>query len=338
MADLLENKMVHRRYNPLSGEWVLVCHKRNNRPWTGETAKQVEQERLAYDASCYLCPGNTRASGDINPEYESVYVFQNDYAALSPDTEIMGQQDPLFSWKSVQGTCRVICYTPHHSRTMAQMSLPEIEEVIQTWGAQIAELSKTYPWVQVFENKGLMMGCSNPHPHGQIWAQHELPTLIQQKENNQLNYYEEHGSSLLLDYAIAELEKNERVLIKTDSFICLVPYWAKWPFETMIIPTTELPCFASLTGNQKQDLAEVLQRIVIAYNKVFDCEFPYSMGWHAAPGDDPALKHWQLHAHFYPPLLRSKDIRKHMVGYEMLSESQRDFSPEQAVQILRGCL
>ena len=182
------------------------------------------------------------------------------------------------------------------------------------------------------------MGCSNSHPHGQIWAQRSIPQEVQKKVVHLKSYWDQNSSSLLGDYLQQELDAKERIVLENESFVALVPYWAVWPFETMIIPTTELPCFASLTENQKQDLAEVLQRIVIAYNKVFDCEFPYSMGWHAAPGDDPALKHWQLHAHFYPPLLRSKDIRKHMVGYEMLSESQRDFSPEQAVQILRGCL
>lgn len=338
MSTSIQNQKVHRRFNPLSGEWILVCHKRNNRPWTGEKAKEIQQQKLSYDPECYLCPGNTRASGAQNPKYESVYVFENDYAALSPDNELMGQEHDLFAWKTVQGSCRVICYGPDHAHTMAQMSCTEIEKVIQVWAEQTAELSQNYAWVQVFENKGLMMGCSNPHPHGQIWAQNELPTLIEQEDTNQLAYYEKHRSSMLLDYAIEELQKDERILLKTDSFICLVPYWAKWPFETLILPTVELPCFAALKAEQRADLAHILEKLCKVYNKVFDCEFPYSMGWHGAPGNDQAILHWQLHAHFYPPLLRSKDIRKHMVGYEMLSESQRDFSPEQAVQVLKGCL
>lgn len=327
----------HRRYNPLSGDWVLVSPHRARRPWQGQSEVPDRVSRPAYDPECYLCPGNQRVSGETNPDYTGTYVFTNDFAALRADTPVLEDScdDPLFRRRAEQGTSRVICFSPDHSKTLPELDVAAVRRVVDCWAEQVAELGRDYQWVQVFENKGAMMGCSNPHPHGQIWAQRHLPTLVQREDDNQADYYAANGEALLLAYARRELEAGERVVVANDDWLVVVPYWACWPFETLLLPRFAVARITELDAARRDSLADILRAITIRYDNLFNISFPYSMGWHGAPLDGRARPEWQLHAHFFPPLLRSATVRKFMVGYEMMAESQRDLTAEQAAQRLR---
>ena len=323
----------HRRHNPLTDEWVLVSPDRTRRPWLGQTEGLPPQERPRYDPDCYLCPGNERLSGNHNPQYADTLVFTNDFAALQAHGEPSSTVDGLLRTEVEQGTCRVICYSPRHDRRMSQMEPAEIETVIDLWTSQTAELGEQYRWVQVFENNGEAMGASNPHPHGQIWAGTALPTLPSREDSTQRQYASDNGSKLLLDYAAQE-RNGERVVVANDDWVVLVPYWATWPFETLLLPTFTAQRITDINDATRRSLALIMQDLLVRYDNLFQHPFPYSMGWHGAPFG-PNISHWQLHAHFYPPLLRSATVRKFMVGYELLAESQRDLTPEDAANRLR---
>lgn len=324
----------HRRRNPLTGEWVLVSPHRAKRPWQGQSEKPERTKLPSYDGNCYLCPTNKRMNGESNPAYTGTFVFNNDFAALQTETPSVNQEDPLFSLKSEKGCSRVICFSPDHSLTLPELALDQIGHVVDTWVAQSKELGERFRWVQIFENKGAMMGCSMPHPHGQVWAQEHLPTLAHKEFETQSSYLHKHNSKMLLDYCTREMEQGERVVVQNDDWLVVVPYWAAWPFETLLLPKFSVSWLHELTAEQRLSLAKIIKSITTRYDNLFQCSFPYSMGWHNAPyGDDENLS-WQLHAHFFPPLLRSATVRKFMVGYEMMAEPQRDLTPEQAAQRL----
>ena len=325
----------HRRYNPLIDEWVLVSPHRAKRPWQGQVEKLAEQQRPAHDKECFLCASNTRINGEVNPDYKETFVFTNDFAAIRQDTPIIKNDDPLFQMATEQGESRVICFSPDHSKTLPQLSVQEISNVVDTWQNQCKELGETHLWVQIFENKGSVMGCSNPHPHGQIWAQQQLPTLVMKKQKTQQTYLKQYGSNLLQDYVAREIENKERVVTINDDWLVVVPYWAAWPFETLLLPRFTVSRITELNSKQKLSLADILRKITIKYDNLFECSFPYSMGWHGAPFDNQQHKEWTLHASFFPPLLRSATIRKFMVGYEMMAEAQRDLTAEQAAKRIR---
>ncbi|MDI2090151.1 galactose-1-phosphate uridylyltransferase [Commensalibacter oyaizuii] len=327
----------HQRFNPLTNQWVLVSPHRAKRPWQGQTEAPALKPIVHHDPNCYLCAGNTRITGDINPDYTSTYVFDNDFAALLVDTPFYNQdQDPLFKIQSVRGCCKVICFSPDHSKTLPELTETAIEAIIATWIEQLNVLGKTYQWVQIFENKGPMMGCSNPHPHGQIWSSDFIPNEIQHEDQNQRLYYKQYQSSLLLDYVQKEIKNKERIVVEEEHWVALVPYWAVWPFEILLLPKFTVSRLNELTISQQKDLAIILKKLTIKYDNLFNCSFPYSMGWHGAPFNNDNRQHWQLHAHFYPPLLRSASTKKFIVGYEMLAQVQRDITPEQAAERLRA--
>lgn len=327
----------HRRYNPLTGEYVLVSPQRTQRPWLGQVEKGDLATRPQYDANCYLCPGNKRASGEVNPDYTNTLVFTNDFSALMPGTPVgIFEKKSIIRTDSVQGTCRVICYSPRHDLTLAEMPPHLIKEVVDVWVAQSEELGAAYRWVQIFENKGAVMGCSNPHPHGQIWASSYLPNELTKEDRQQIDYYHKNGSVLLLDYIQQEKEDGVRIIFENQDWIAVVPFWAIWPFELLLVPKKHRLRLSALEQSERISLAKALKTILIKYDNLFETEFPYSMGWHFAPFEDDDLNHWQLHAHFYPPLLRSATIKKFMVGYEMLAEPQRDITAEQAASRLNA--
>lgn len=327
----------HRRFNPLTGQWVLVSPHRAKRPWQGQVEKAAPDDRPEHDPDCFLCAGNTRVNGEKNPDYQGTFVFTNDFAALMTDTPASPQsEDPLFQCESARGTSRVICFSPDHSKTLPELPVPAIRQVIDTWCEQVAELSKDYVWVQVFENKGAAMGCSNPHPHGQIWANSFIPNELAREEQTQKQWLTDKRTPMLLDYAQKEQQSGERTVVETEHWIAVVPYWAAWPFETLLLPKAHVRRLTELSDEQKQDLALALKQLTSRYDNLFQCSFPYSMGWHGAPFTEDDMEYWQLHAHFYPPLLRSATVRKFMVGYEMLAETQRDLTPEQAAERLRA--
>ncbi len=325
----------HRRHDPLSGEWVLVSPHRTQRPWQGRREESASASRPAHDPKCYLCPGNVRAGGAVNPRYTEPLVFTNDFAALLPDVPA-GRSDTggLFRCEPVRGECRVICFSPRHDLTLPEMAVEDVLRVVNVWADQVNQLGAKYRWVQIFENKGEVMGCSNPHPHGQIWAGNFLPRLVVPEDRNQKHYFEKHQRRLLLDYVEKELQLNERVIEANPHWVTLVPYWAVWPFELLLLPRRPVKRLPELTADERRSLADILKRSLTRYDNLFETSFPYSMGWHGAPTDDGAYEHWQLHAHFYPPLLRSATVKKFMVGYEMLAEPQRDLTPEQAAKRL----
>ena len=326
----------HRRFNPLLNEWVLVSPHRTLRPWQGQQEADSSVHRPAHDPDCYLCAGNKRASGDINPIYTDTFVFPNDYAALMKDSaSVEPTGNPLFKVESVHGECRVVCFSPRHDLTLAEMSFSELQQVVSVWRSQYAELAGQYNWVQIFENKGAVMGCSNPHPHGQIWASDAVPTLAQKEDANQIEYFTKTGKLMLQMVADQEIERGDRVVELTDHWVAIVPFWAVWPFEILLLPRVSVPSFDEVSVEVEADLALILSRLLIRYDNLFETSFPYSMGWHQAPGNSSQPSAWTLHAHFYPPLLRSATVKKFMVGFEMLAEPQRDITPEQAAARLR---
>lgn len=330
------NDHPHRRYNPLSGGWVLVSPHRAKRPWQGQTEAPEIGTQTAYDDQCYLCPGNKRISGEQNPDYRSTFVFSNDFAALQPSTPSYLNDDELFRIEAEQGEARVICYSPHHSLTLPELSNEDIKSVIDCWVEQALDLSQKYRHVQIFENKGTMMGCSMPHPHGQIWAQQTLPTLVSREDSQQKDYWLKNKSPLLLDYALKESKQKERVVVENEHWVVVVPFWAAWPFETLLLPKFKISHLPQLDLEKSTTLADMLKQITTRYDNLFQMSFPYSMGWHGGPFDSEDYPYWQLHCHFYPPLLRSATVRKFMVGYEMLAEPQRDLTPEQAAEKLKS--
>lgn len=326
----------HRRYNPLTAEYVLVSPHRTRRPWLGKVDPPEQATRPEYDPECYLCPGNTRANGEQNPKYGDTFVFTNDFRALLDDVPTIEESGTqLFQTQAVNGTCRVLCFSPRHDLTLALMNVEEISKVVDLWVAQSEELGQRYPWVQVFENRGAMMGASNPHPHGQVWAQDVLPTEAAKEDRNQRLYFQQHRTPLLVDYAAEEIKRKERIVVENQDWLVVVPYWAIWPYETLVLPRRPVSRFPDLDSGRRFSLAKILKRLLIRYDNLFQTSFPYSMGWHGAPYGENLGEHWQLHAHFYPPLLRSAAVRKFMVGYEMLADAQRDLTAEQSAEHLR---
>ncbi|MEE2657599.1 MAG: UDP-glucose--hexose-1-phosphate uridylyltransferase [Candidatus Latescibacterota bacterium] len=325
----------HRRWNALTGQAIQVSPHRMERPWQGREEEESPIVLPAYDPHCYLCPGNTRSEGrERNLDYDSTYVFDNDFSALQADVPAIGAEShPLLRASEVRGTCRVLCFSPRHDLTLARMSVETIGAVVDVWSQQVEELSSRYRWVQVFENKGELMGCSNPHPHGQIWALDTLPAMAAAEDKQQRLYTSAHGGPLLVDYADLESECQERVVDASEYWLAVVPWWAEWPFELLLLPRRRVGHLPELTIEERRELAQVLQRCLARYDNLFRTSFPYSMGWHGAPVGDGS--HWQLHAHFFPPLLRSATVRKFMVGYEMLAEPQRDLTAEAAAALLR---
>ncbi len=329
-------QLPHRRYNALSGEWVLVSPQRALRPWQGQVERIVEARRPTYDPQCYLCPRNVRANGERNPNYRHTFVFVNDFSALLPDTPKQEIDDhPLLRAVTLPGECRVICFSPRHDLSLAEMEIEDIRRVVDVWIQQTDELGKRYRWVQIFENKGEIMGCSNPHPHGQVWALDAIPNEAMKEHRQQTQYYQEHHRILLLDYLALEQERAERMVVENEHWSVITPFWAIWPFETLLLPNTPFQRLPELKKSHRWALAEILKRLLTAYDRLFEISFPYSMGWHGAPFFEENVMGWQLHAHFYPPLLRSATVKKFMVGFEMLAEAQRDIPPEQAAERLR---
>ena len=326
--------LVHRRQNPLTGRWVLVSPHRTKRPWLGQIEPQAAPDLQVHDANCYLCPGNKRANGATNPNYEGPWAFQNDFPALLLGSNADIEAQDLFRAEVVSGECRVICFSPNHSLTLPQLSKEQVRSVIDCWAAQSSELGTQYTWVQLFENKGAAMGCSNPHPHGQLWASSHVPDEPAIEDVRQRAYLAETGHSLLTEVA-AQDAGGPRVVIETPDWLVIVPWWAVWPFETLLMPRFSVQRIEHLNAGQRDGLADVLRELTARYDNLFGCPFPYSMGWHGAPYLPGDHSHWILHAHFYPPLLRSATVRKFMVGYEMLAEAQRDLTPEQAAERLR---
>ncbi len=328
----------HRRFNPLTNRYVQVSPHRLDRPWQGEES-EPDPPAPSYDEACYLCPGNARKGGAVNPEYSGVYVFDNDFPALVEGGE-GDDRHPLFRAQETSGLCRVICFSPDHSKTLPLLSHEALIELIDAWADQTAELGKRFAAVQIFENKGAMMGCSNPHPHGQIWATGHVPDELHLADENQMAYYRGHGSAMLSDVAVHEMTEGERIVEANEDWLAVVPFWAAWPFETLLMPRFAVARLSELGSSQRAGLAVILKRLTTRYDNLFQTSFPYSMGWHQAPfaeenGEAAASEHFQLHAHFYPPLLRSASVRKFMVGYEMLAEPQRDLTPERAAAMLR---
>ena len=329
----------HRRYNPLLDEWILVSPQRAKRPWQGQNEAISDEKKPEYDETCYLCPGNERITGGTNPEYENCYVFDNDFPALLKD-EVSSDvtQEDLFKINPERGINRVICFSPKHNVTLAEMQVPEIENVVRVWKEQYLELGAIsyINHVQIFENKGSVMGCSNPHPHGQIWAQSSLPSQVKRTQDNLLKYFQKTGKSLLKDYLESELQKKERIIAENEHFVLLVPFWATWPYETMIISKRHFSSIAEITEEEIKSYAEMIQIITVKYDNLFKTSFPYSAGIHQAPTDGLDHEEWHFHMHFYPPLLRSATVKKFMVGYELLAEAQRDLTAEQSAEILRN--
>jgi UDPglucose--hexose-1-phosphate uridylyltransferase len=328
----------HRRLNLLTGEWVLVSPHRAKRPWQGQTEAIPADTRPAHDPTCYLCPGNERAGGEHNPDYTGTFVFDNDFAALRPDagdarTEIGG----LLRARTEPGICRVICFSPRHDLSLPQMEVPAIRGVVDLWADEYARLGALpeIGHVQIFENKGEMMGCSNPHPHGQIWAQRSVPMAAAREGERQAEHFAAHGRTLLADYLALELDLRERIVVENEHFVALVPFWAVWPFETIVISRRPARDLTALSSGERDGLADVLKRLTGRYDALFGVSFPYSAGIHQAPTDGEPHPEWHLHMHFYPPLLRSATVKKFMVGYEMMGEPQRDVTPESSAARLR---
>ena len=328
----------HRRWNPLTREWVLVSPHRTERPWLGQVDNPAAPELPVYDPTCYLCPGNARAGGAKNPEYAGTFAFDNDYAALLPDVHGIGTDEAgLLAAGSEAGICRVVCFTPRHDLSIPRMTLAEVRGVVDLWSREFETLSKMswIRYIQIFENRGAMMGASNPHPHGQIWASASLPNLPAREIDSLREYGNAKGTCLLCDYLGIELERRERVVCENDSFAVVVPYWAVWPFETMVVSKRHLCALVELSAEERDSLADILRRITIRYDNLFETAFPYSRGFHQSPVNSEPPAECHFHAHYFPPLLRSATIQKFMVGYEMLATPQRDTTPESAAARLR---
>ena len=331
----------HRRFNPLTGEWVLVSPQRSERPWQGQTESAATSAGLAYDPSCYLCPGNERAGGARNPNYSTTFVFTNDFAALKPGVRTARHDESgrgLMLSESEAGTCRVVCFSPRHDLTLARMTIEEILSVVDVWIEQYAEIGSLpyVNYVQIFENRGEIMGCSNPHPHGQIWANQAIPNEPHKEQEWQRAYAEKYGDCLLCESLRLEELAKTRVVLENEHFLALVPFWAVWPFEVLVVAKQHIRDVLALDRPACASLADMLKALTTRYDNLFETAFPYSMGFHQAPTDGEAHPEWHLHAHFYPPLLRSATIRKFMVGYEMLASPQRDITPEAAAATLRN--
>jgi len=332
------NEHPHRRFNPLLGEWILVSPHRAKRPWQGQKESTQAQNLPEYDPTCYLCAGNERSNGVYNDKYTDVFVFDNDFPSLlQGEAETPEEKSPLFQLKPERGINRVICFSPRHDLTIPEMEVSAIEKVIQAWKDQYTDLGSRdfINHVQIFENKGAVMGCSNPHPHGQIWSQSSLPTQVEKTQANLKKHYEEHGRSLLSDYLAEELERKERIVLENEHFVALVPFWAIWPFETLIISKRHFGNITQMTAEETAAYADVLKRITVKYDNLFETSFPYSSGIHQTPTDGEEHPEWHFHMHFYPPLLRSASVKKFMVGYEMMAEAQRDISAEKSAAMLR---
>ncbi len=330
----------HRRLNPLLNEWILVSPHRTKRPWQGKIEHACGAQRPEYDPSCYLCPGNRRVGGDVNPSYEETFVFVNDFPALLPDVPVESiAPDGLIAAGSERGICKVICFSPKHDLTFALMTPGHIRSVVDVWTRQHIELGSVsfINYVQIFENRGEIMGCSNQHPHGQIWASQSVPTQPAQEGRMQREYRDKNDSCLLCDYVAKELSIQARIVLENESFVALAPFWATWPFETMILPKKHVPDIAGLSEENRGDLADIMNKMSIRFDNLFETDFPYSMGIHQRPTDDDPHDEWHFHIHYYPPLLRSATIKKFMVGYELLAMPQRDFTPEESARRLRAC-
>lgn len=321
----------HRRYDPLGDRWVVVSPHRTKRPWQGQVERPAPDDRPAYDPTCYLCPGNARAGGGTNPRYQHTFVFTNDFPALVPEAPEPPAGDAVFRWGRASGTCRVVCFSPRHDLSFAELDASARERVVDVWAEQVAELERSYRWVQVFENRGAAMGASNPHPHGQVWAIDAVPTEAARELETQRAHLAAHGSPLLLDYARAELARGERVVAANEAWLAVVPFWATWPYELLIVPhARHVARLPDLDAGERAALARLCGEAFARLDNLFATSFPYTFGWHGAPARTPGTEGWQLHAHVYPPLLRSATVRKFMVGFEMLAEPQRDITPEQA--------
>ncbi len=328
----------HRRYNILTGDWILVSPHRTKRPWQGKVEKLQTTQLSSFDENCYLCPGNIRANGEVNPDYQDTYTFINDFAALISGDESQTLNDGLFKAATETGICKVVCFSPDHSLTLPLMSVKSIAHVISLWQDEYDKLGALdkINHIQIFENKGATMGCSNPHPHGQIWAQQTVPNEVIKKDEHQQVYWNKHGRSILTEYLAQELKVEERIILENEHFVVLIPYWAVWPYETMIIPKRHIQHIGLLTDDEKTAYADAIKKLTIKYDNLFETSFPYSAGIHQSPTNGKDNQHWHFHMSFYPPLLRSATVKKFMVGYEMFAGPQRDITAEQAATSLRN--
>lgn len=340
MSNLNLSDHPHRRLNALTGEWILVSPHRAKRPWKGQTEKRTEEQLPSHDPGCYLCPGTVRANGEINPDYSSAFAFTNDFAALLPETSAaVTQKNDLLVARGEPGKCRVICFSPRHDLTLPELDPGQIRAVIDAWAREYVSLGagESIHYVQIFENKGQVMGCSNPHPHGQIWAQDSIPTEPAKELLHMSNYLQSKASCLLCDYLALEKSEGERIVCENGSFVALVPFWAVWPFETMVLPRRHCSSLDQLREPERSDFSDILKWITTRYDNLFEISFPYSSGIHQAPTDGQPHEEVHLHMHFYPPLLRSAVIKKFMVGYEMLANPQRDTTAESSAARIREC-
>jgi UDPglucose--hexose-1-phosphate uridylyltransferase len=326
----------HRRLNLLTGEWLLVSPHRAKRPWQGDETPPLPKESAAHDPQCYLCPGNVRANGTRNLDYPGTFVFANDFPALTKARRSLDEQDDIFRVMPARGEARVVCFSPHHSHTVPELSQRQVRQLVEVWCSETSQLSRSYAYVQVFENKGALMGCSSPHPHGQIWASDFVPTQVATEDVRQTEWLRSRGSKLLAEVVDREEQEEVRIVDRNDHWLAIVPWWAAWPFEILLVARDDVGTLPELQEEAREALAYILRRITARYDLLFATSFPYSMGWHQAPTTSSHPEAWRLHAHFYPPLLRSASVRKFMVGYEMLAEPQRDLTPEQAAARLRA--
>lgn len=327
----------HKRYNILTGEWVLVSPHRSKRPWQGQQEEQCATKRPSHDESCYLCAGNTRANGQVNPDYKDVFVFDNDFSALLKDSKPFDFEEGLLKAEGEQGICRVVCFSPDHSKSLADMNVKDIQKVVHLWQDEYTSLGRqeNINYVQIFENKGSIMGCSNPHPHGQIWSQSTLPVEVEKKDRKQKEYFIKNQRTILQDYLKQELKLNERIVFENRYFVVLVPFWAVWPYEAMIVPKTAQKNIKEMSLEETLLFSEAISVLTKIYDKLFNTSFPYSSGIHQAPTNGENNNHWHWHMSFYPPLLRSATVKKFMVGYEMFGMPQRDITPEVAAETLQ---